>query len=141
MSKEEFVSWMKMQRGYYNLTLDDLTQEVRRRGYSVSINKLWRLENGKLRKIDYELRIRLEAIFDEKTQQGREKQRNEAFLLYDDVMELIDRIAKEGELSDLLQNPYLRNVYQKLMNYFDIKGTELASVSVQRQEGRHGRAT
>ena len=120
MSKEEFSSWMKIQREYYCLTLDDLTQEVRKRGYPVSINKLWRLENGKLRKVDYELRIRLEAFFDEKIQQGREKQRNEAFLLYDDVMELIDRIAKEGELSDLLQNPYLRDIYQKLMNHLGV---------------------
>lgn len=140
MSKEDFSSWMKIQREYNRLTLDDLTQEVRSRGYPISINKLWRLENGKLKKVDYELRIRLEEILDEKTQQGREKKRNETFLFHDDVMELIDRIVKGEELSGLLQNPYLRDIYQKLIKHFDIKGTEMVSGSVQGQEGRHGRA-
>ena len=146
MNKEEFPSSMKIKREYYGLTLDDLTQEVRRRGYPVSINKLWRLENGKLRKIDYELRIRLEAIFDDKMKLNGRQIEQDFFLDPDDVIELLDRIDKGREFSDLLQNSYLRDIYHKirdiypqLMNHFISRETETVSDSVQEQE-RQGRA-
>ena len=47
------------------MTLEQVAQEVRDKGHAISINKLWRIENGRTNKVDYVLKSVLEACFKE----------------------------------------------------------------------------
>ena len=62
-----FAHWLKDRRQRSGMTLEQLAQEVRGRGYSTSINKLWRIENGATRRVDHRLKDILESCLAEAT--------------------------------------------------------------------------
>ena len=65
MRTDAFSVWLKQQRLDHGLTLERLAQEISDRGYAVSVNKLWRVEKGQFKRLDYALRVNLETFFGE----------------------------------------------------------------------------
>ena len=60
-----FADWLKERRIRSGMTLEQVAQEVRDRGQPISINKLWRIENGRTKSVDHVLKSVLEACFKE----------------------------------------------------------------------------
>ncbi len=61
----QFAHWLKERRIRSGMTLEQVAQEVRGRGQPISINKLWRIENGRTNRVDHVLKSVLEACFKE----------------------------------------------------------------------------
>ena len=61
----QFAHWLKERRIRSGRTLEQVAQEVRDRGQPISINKLWRIENGRTKSVDHVLKSVLEACFKE----------------------------------------------------------------------------
>ena len=130
MNRSEFSSWLKDQRERHGMTLQELAREIGKRGYPLSVNKLWRLENNAFKKFNYELEIRLKAFFEEDFAQGT-RQRSGEFVLVDDVVELIGHIANQGKSADVPHDPLLRRVYNKLLEHLRTDGIEQKLNSIQ----------
>ncbi len=62
---DELAGWVASQRAAKGWSLEDVAYKLRDTGYPVSVNKIWRLEQGssRVKRLDLELVMWLEQLF------------------------------------------------------------------------------
>lgn len=79
----------RLEKGW---TLEELSHELRDRGFPTSQNKLWRMENNPPRRVDTELLLWLEKTLEVELLSPGDKRQ----VLIEDVVELIDAFIAAG---------------------------------------------
>ena len=107
MSRDDFSVWLKQQRLNRGLTLERLAQEISDRGYAVSVNKLWRVEKGQFKRLDYALRVNLETFFGKgqsSIQPVEAEPRIERDVRFAQIDERLDRMMSYRKKRDRIQS-------------------------------------
>ncbi len=107
-------NWVKKKRNQNGLSIEALAREITNTGYPISNNKIWRLETGKIKKLDYELLIRLEAVFQQQFNSSKKDSDAGQMLSVNEVLHLINRLKNNEILHPKYLKPELLLIYDKL---------------------------
>lgn len=116
---DELSNWVKKKRDKHGWSIETLAREITNKGYPISSNKIWRLEVGKIKKIDYEFLIRLEAVFQEQFTSTEANHSTEKVVSVEAVLQLIDKLQKGETLPPEKRQPELLLIYEKLQPTFE----------------------
>lgn len=117
---EAFAVWVKRCREERGWSMETVARELTISGYPTSHNKLWRLENyhkSRLKKLDLELKLRLEHLFGQTFSDGEPERAKAvgALVPLDEVLAIIDAVRERGSSAPLPEDAALRRVYQRLV--------------------------
>jgi transcriptional regulator with XRE-family HTH domain len=116
---EAFATWVKRCREELGWSMETVARELTTSGYPTSHNKLWRLENyrkSRLKKIDLELKLRLENLFGQTFSHFEpDSVRAGNLVRLDEVLAVIDIVKELGRSAPPPEDAALRRIYQRLV--------------------------
>ncbi len=113
---KDFSKWVEQKRKEKQWSLENLARELEKQGYPISKNKLWRIEHiseSNLKKIDLELKVRLEGIFEGNFSQHTTNQTKEELAL--SIIDLIDKWKIDPFSIEPPDDPLIKEIYLHLI--------------------------